>query len=734
MKTTTPINSDHSFITKLPTFAERGGAIERRLDEVKSNPKYQAMTEDHKSRIRADIYKKYVTPSYQGFHLPVPDEKTWVEATARDTEHLVHGTPTSQSYNEVSGRINNAERRLKELKQDVGVGDLRAIHNIELFGTRVANSTLLHMFGLMDHFSHVENPNIPKPSEVYKKSETARLLSNIENTKRQQVQDADFWIQTHPRDTTLGRLGVMAGEQIATLPLYEGLTAEKIGEVVGVPLTAKLIKSPVGKFVASRIINAADGFMASLATSGGSAKTGVEGAAGFAFAGAGQEVGGKVLKIAAAPLIKKWTATTLAMGGKPFAEEIAKSAMAEEEEEMSHTGEGLEQIKRAVQIKQWMEQQTLRVVDDNAQRSFKVRAWKEAQEQRALHDPVMHKLHQGEKVSLNSIAVQMFDKPLAGISHKQRAQVLGRRMDLIQQAASEAPVHLPDLHREEIKKSIETARQANPVMNDVMARMEKLGVKFPEAVQENAEAAIAKETGISNVKAAGKKVVKVAHEETGTPITVAGFASLNNDSKAYFRNPRNRTEFAAAVSDRSKAGANKFIDVMRKGNPGNIHFEDPAQMLLFHYGNRKDLPPGIVASIKYRLGQTKGWENADAKQLDLAARYMHNHIYDMAKSGRLKTEGNIFRSTKLSGPMSWSPWQAPLADEASEKIINRTTKALQQHPAALQTYRTLVKTFRRNWMTAKNPEEYIAFKEALDESSNRIKSATINNPFIISGK
>ena len=56
-----------------------------RLEAVKDDPKYQALPDEHKAKVRADIYKKYVPASYSGFHLPVPDEKTWVEATGRDT-------------------------------------------------------------------------------------------------------------------------------------------------------------------------------------------------------------------------------------------------------------------------------------------------------------------------------------------------------------------------------------------------------------------------------------------------------------------------------------------------------------------------------------------------------------------------------------------------------------------------------------------------------------------------
>ena len=742
-KTQTAIeHHDHSYINHLPTIADRGSAIARRLEEVKSNPKYQALDPHKQAAVRADLYKKFVVPSYAGHHLPLPDEKTWVGATGRDTDHLMNGMKYSDTFG--SSNKSNYWRRNEESNQDMGAGFTKQVAQLKLFGARVANSAFLDTFSLLDHFTHNDQVNAPqKYKDELNKYETPKVLKNYISAQKAKVQTADFWLQTHPRDTVIGRLDGDIGEQIATLPLYEAVSVEKIGATVGIPLTAKLVKSPIGKWVANRFINATDGYLASLATSGGNKQEAEGGAAGFAAFGAAGELAGKVgTKIASNPLIKKWTANTVAMAGKPFAEELAKSAMAEEEFSAAHadiinpsTGEGLEQIKRAEDVKSFM-QQTQESAEARAARTRLVQDWQKAQEERAKLDPVMHKLHQGEKVSLNSIALALHDKPLSGLSKNQRGMVLARRMQLIDQAASEAPVHLPDLHKAEVQENIDNFRKQSPVANQLMGDLEKLGVKFADAVTANNTEQIARETGIINNSAAANKVAKVdkaSKAPVGTIMTPQKFVSLKADSVAYLRAPRNRVQVAEAISDRSEAGLNKFINVLKKSSSA-IHFEDPAHLMLYHYGNRKELPEGLRRTLLYRLRQVKGNEFASAKDLKTSADWLHVHLLNMAKSGRLAEEGNIYRSSKLGGgPMSWTKWQRMLSTEADASDIKLTQQALKQHPIALKAFNTIVSDLHATKPNIQTPEEYVLYTKQLNDAANRYhKAATIanSNPFI----
>lgn len=723
------------------------------------------MPKERQEKIRADIYHKYVPTSYSGFHLAIPDEKTWVEATGRDTTFHTRDDDFKKEDTKFSDSFK--EGTDKSRRQDFANSGMRAIHQVDLFGTKVANRAFMAMFGLHEHFTHenslsdliVPGSSEAKDYEKFKQNSIVRAVQNHKDALEQDIQTSNFWLQTHPRNTIIGNLGNTLGETIATLPLYEAIGAAGIpGRIAKyVPtssLTAKLAASPIGKWVGKRLIEATDGYLSTLVVSGGDNKEAAIGGAAFAGVGAAGEGIAKVLKIAAAPLIKKWTANTIAMGGKPFAQEVANSAMAEEEQEIAHEGEGIAHIKRVENIRSFIADTTQKAEAraeretelgklgaQQEERANKIKAWKERQEQRARLDPVMDKLHKGEKVSLNSLAVATYQKPLNQLSKNQHSLVLAKRMELIDQAAQEAPVHLPDLHKDEVEHNIQIARKENPLMNSLMSDFEKLGVKFADAVTDNSAADISRETGISNVKGAAKKVSKAAKEiePKGEFISPKQFASLNSSSTASLRAPRNRAEFAKTVSDRSKEGANKLIDLLKTNIPANIHFEDPAHMMLFFYGNRKQLATtkegeALVKSIRYRLDQTKGWESLDSKDLDTASKWLHTHIYDMAHSEHLTQEGNIFRSSGLSGPMSWTPWQHQLSNESDQKVIALTTKALKNHPQALKTFNTVVKTLQKNKAQYRTPEEYLAYKKTLADSSHTILSHATTGDATIFGK
>src|ERR1700691_1465318 len=80
------VHVDTSYITRLPSFAQRGKAVAEKLEDIKKDPEYQKLSPDKQAHLRGMFYNRVVAPSYAGFHLPVPDEKTWVGSTAGDTK------------------------------------------------------------------------------------------------------------------------------------------------------------------------------------------------------------------------------------------------------------------------------------------------------------------------------------------------------------------------------------------------------------------------------------------------------------------------------------------------------------------------------------------------------------------------------------------------------------------------------------------------------------------------
>jgi hypothetical protein len=742
ISTGTTKSFNHNAILHLPTFQEKGAAIAARLEKIKADPKYQALPEEHKAKVRADLYDKFVPKSYAGYHLPIPDKNTWVGATGQSNNTPWAGRKMSETYGS-QGKSSDYWRHNEESRQDIGAGMYKGMSEISMFGAKLADRAFLGMHQMADYFS--PNPVDGKLAQSYLKSKTHQQFQNDEYALHSKIQSADYWLQTHPRDTIIGRLDGMVGEQVAQLPLYEAIgtggALSKIGSKL--PLSAKLVSSPVGKWVGKRLIEASDGFVTSLVTSGGDKQEAAKGAAGFAAFGAAGEAGGSLLKsIASRPLIKKWMANIVAMGGRPLGNELIKSAAreltpidwwVENVDKAGYTaGSNMHELGNGITVIPKSEEEGHLFKDGIAYpyagkkqqqtvyNTLMQNVFEQTLADRAKNDPVLDKMHAAAKMALESLAQSKFGKSFAELTDEENSHVISEHMVLNSEAAAEAPALLPDLTRNEVEGSIKKQRTENPIMNSVMASLEKHGVKFVEDVTENSTQDVAKQTGISNADAASKKIKKTT-KPVGEEISPAKFASLNADTLEYMRAPRNRTAFAEAVSDTSRDGANKFIDELKKASPAAIRFEDPAHLMLYHYGNRKELDKGIVTALRYRLRQTKEYSAYTAEQLDKAAKYMHNHMYDMAKSGRLRTEGNIFRSTKTSGPMAWSPWQAPLADEADQRIVSATEKALKNHPTALKGFQTVVKALQATGMKATTPEDYQAYKDTLADFSSTIR-------------
>lgn len=722
------MHPDHREINKLPTFAERGAAIAKRLEEVKSNPKYQALPEERKARVRSDIYDKYVSKSYSGFHLPVPDRETWVGATGRDTTFKVEGSAPEKLSDTYK------DPRSKQFGQDFIVGANKALDGIALFGARVSNKAFASIFHLNEEYSdRTEHMLQAKVPEYRVAKQVQRKLQNYEDAQRAKVQSENFWLETHPRDTIVGRLGSDAGELIATLPLYEAIGAVGVGSKVfkGATLTQKLAASPVGKFVANRLASSTDMFLAALVESGGSKKAGTGAAVATAvIESAGLGVG-KGLKIAAAPIIKKWTANIIAMGGKPFAQDIAQSALAEmwfmkpgklddltigKNHELTH---GII-VHPATETTGHFTDAEMNVYSYGS-RETQQKGYEElvrrAEAKRSSNNPIMHKLHQAEKVALDSIAMSKYNLPMHEIPDHQKLEVLGDRWMQIHQAAEEAPVHLPELEAHEVQQSIAKERAANPVFNSLATNLEKFGIKIPEAVSENNIEAIAKETGISNVKAATKKLNKVAAPTKSVGADLNAFHKIQKETYAYYRNNRNRKELADTVGAASTSNYNKLYETLKKAD-GGLGFEKPLQRLLYHYGNRKQLPPGVANTILNNIRKTKGLEGASVSRVADMAENLHNHMYDMAHSGHLTREGNIYASTKIDG--TYTKWQKILSKESDTEVIRAAQMALSKHPRALRGFNTAIKTLQKQSFQAKSPEERAIYKRAIAESSSNI--------------
>ena len=106
--------------------------------------------------------------SYKASGLKVPDEKTWVEASGRDTSDPLTGGRMSTTYG-MQGATETYGRRAIEVMQDTINGTNNAVDNVALFGLRATNRMLMQATGLAGMFSHPA-PNEPTLQQKYTRS------------------------------------------------------------------------------------------------------------------------------------------------------------------------------------------------------------------------------------------------------------------------------------------------------------------------------------------------------------------------------------------------------------------------------------------------------------------------------------------------------------------------------------------------------------------------------------
>lgn len=770
--TTTPISTskpkpvDHSYINKLPTFAERGKAIYNRLDEIKSNPAYRALPAEKQAKVRANFYDKYVVPSYAGFQHPAPGRDLWVSESAKVNSIRDHDVTTPNKQQSFKDSFGNDKR--KEFGQDLAVGAQKAFAGVAMFGLKVTDKALMQLSNLHSYFNHPQGTYDPVKAAVlgpeknaYEQTRLHRQLSNRIANANAQIQSADYWTQTHPRDTFIGSLGSMTGEALVTLPLYEAMGTESLlssgaknvlagAPSVGGALTTRLAASPVGKFVAKRLVNAADGFLATFVASGGSTKQGVEAGAQFATMGAATEGAGKVIKVASAPVIKKYYANLVAMGGKPFAYESAKSAYSEMQPVewwLKHGKEaGIDTYKNAhelghgIMIYPKSETEGHLVLGDRVlpyegpqQRQILYNTLvKSAERRRQVQDFVLHTTQEAHKGAIDSISMSLYGKPLAEITENQHTEVLTRQAELIEEAASEAPAHLPDLTHAEVEHDLEKVRKETPSLNAFMSADEQhFGVKYADGVTADVIENTQTQTGIKNAPAATKKIAKRTKEvekaTRGEAISPLKYASLNSDTMAYFRAPQNRKALVANLSDRSDKAFDDFYSELKKADRGDLRFEKPEQRLLHHYYLAKDMEDGLKQKFRDRIlrqmSKIQGYDKLSGAQLRKAvtmeAQHMQNHIHNVMELGNFYNGDNIYASgnaNRVKGRISFTKWQSQARSEVTKAYVSGIRSSLRQHPKALRGFNVAFNKLKGAMdASISDPFEFAKYQQALED-------------------
>jgi hypothetical protein len=716
-KTTVPsqisINKpvDYSYIKHLPTFSERGTAIAKRLESIKGNPKYQALDEQHKTAVRADLYRQLVPDSYRLSGLKVPDEKTWVEASGRDTSDPAYHGAMSTSYG-MQGATTTYGRRAIEVMQDTINGTNNAVDNVALFGIRATNRMLMQATGLAGMFSHPA-PNEPTLQQKYTRSSAAKTINNLADTERHSILAEDFFHETHPRDTFLGQMQTIDAEMLVQAPLFAGIgkgvaalgtaAIKGVGYATGEQtLTKVLAATPAGAKVMQTLVAAADGVIGvGVATGGNKQAAEIGGILGIAgpLAGPILKSGARAeadfitgtIKYVTPSVIKDYFAKLMSQGGKPLATELVNSAAHESNEEIEGS---------------------------------LIRERRAANSARATNDPVAAKMHDAAKVSLNSIAVDMYGKPLRGITASKRLLVKARALSMVQEAAAEAPARLPAETLAETQQAMEKQGVENPGLKAYYARLEKLtGKPVASTVAENTVEQVKHETGMLNSDSAAKAVrggtKRVLRTELGLDKEPAEGASASYGAPSTEADlvRKDRSQLQATLGERAKANWGAYYEQLKQARKVGVRFESPEHRMLFMYGNRESLPQELQDKLLYRMRQMKGYSTHEMSIADIQNRadWTHVHLLEMAHSGHFQPdEPGMFRSTKIGSPLDGTKYMMQMKREADNKQIAPLMAALKNHPKDMAIFRKSFQELNKeNAAMFQEPAQWLQYRKAL---------------------
>lgn len=661
----------------LPTFEEQGASVEGKLKRLSANPAYQKMTPEQRIRTRAAIYEKYVVPSYKAAGQKVPDIKTWLKGT-KDTSTI----DPSQQFRSTAEDV-------------VGSSVVSAIHAAEgltLFGAKISQAAFAAEYGLTSYFKDKDNPSISEAWSRGQKASNADITGKAVRASADAYHQSEFWLQTHPRHSMLASASSWTAEQVVQLPLYEALGATAGATKLAGALTPKLLTSSAGKFVVNRLNDAFAGFASEMVTTGNESTTGqnLGAAAGFAAFGAiGEGVGKWFKRLTQKPLegeylepittasdstIKKLTANSVAVGGDPFARSVINDSFHEltavETKELAASTHPLEVHKL---------------------------------------DPALGQLKAGEQMVLQSLALRHYGQPLHELPADLQHKVLERRVELLEEAKAELPVHTPDLARAETIASLKSQMEANPELAQSIDQMKKLfGVDTAEVVTKNMIEDVKTQTGIKNSESTVQKINKATSKArkpaVAESISPRDFAQHKLDTAAYFKNtPGPRTAADGTLiggrdkrtwNERLKAENTKeFIQTLKEADKNRIKFENPYHRMLFHWANREKLPEVVANKLFYELKKTQ----PELKKTDFnhEADRLLVHMQLLAQSGRLTKEKNIFNSTKVNS-QAFTDWQAELNTEVDKQELAFLAKTIKQHPNGLKAMKGMIQIFQAN--------------------------------------
>jgi hypothetical protein len=369
-----------------------------------------------------------------------------------------------------------------------------------------------------------------------------------------------------------------------------------------------------------------------------------------------------------------------------------------------------------------------------------------SEKKRAAEDPVIDKVTKAEGKALRDLSQKMYGhRKLSALSPEQQIGLLKQRSVLIHEAAEELPAHVPDLVKAEQQQTIGESNKQNPITNKYTEKLKALGVDPVQVATDNIVDDTKKKTGIKNSENAAKKVagnkatkkselvkLRAMHDvvysmkddpqfsATVIPLTKDIFKA-KEDTVAYFKNKNPRL-----ASDGTNIGARdkrtwnerlsaentkQFVETLKMADGGLIKFEKDQDRLLYHWGNKTQLPENVKNKVLYEL--KKAYPKYAAGDFDKASDNLGIHLIKLAKTGELAEDGNVFKSSNFF--QKPTKWQAMLNVDMEEQEIEMINNALEQHPEVQDNFQSLVEMFQQKRRASEfSPDAWLTYNNVID--------------------
>lgn len=529
---------------------DRQAGVYAKALRIVNSPSFQKGNAKLKDNVLNTYYNNYVIPAYHWANVAAPDPEIWKKG-------VQSGKMSVNDFYLNRGHQVDAGSDFKAAFLNMGATASRFLGNF-VNGAIVAGVHAdEHVFGLKPYFN-APSSELQTQSERGDKRATLALVEKhaipkgLMKMNQTAIDDANFWFEMRPSKTFQEAAGSFIGENAAQLPLYEAVSALRLGvtastankilssatkptvaasrTVMAANFTRRLAASSTGRFIGRRLGEAADAYIAGTVQNQpeDEKKAAVMSFIGLGVIGEGLGASlGAGVKLVSKTTMKAQIAHDAAIGGIPFVKAVADQA----DHEMFNSIIGENANGHPVRLEHKGEgKYTVTTPFSEFNIDGHARAMDFAfgmVDEGHANDPIKSKIVTAAKVSLSSLAKEIHgpDTLWRNLSKNQRNSV---RMEFASRAAEaieELPVHVPEVAAHEAQASIKASVADSPQLAKTFAAINELGkdlgISVEKAVPANEIETVKNTSGLKSVQGATYKAANVTrdfHQEVKNPV------------------------------------------------------------------------------------------------------------------------------------------------------------------------------------------------------------------------